>query len=284
MQKLFGIVLLLVFFVACSQPNGGSTPLDKVAAEQAILIAVNDALLANADEDEVDLDLSTSGIVDLAEIAPSHLAIRYENIRRERKIIEIIIKNGDPITATGTVEVSITGDAYIVEITPGSRKELGKKPINVMGILTVNAERIDGKWQVVSVEGDLTQGEPATVESWSFTPDPLIAGSEDNIATVDLNEPDTNDLQRVIVRTKRLRPRGLLHDDGQDPDTTANDDIYTGHVRVREGAQVGKHLGFIHALNFTETTDLSVDGKGNYIYPYTASATAIVVEVAQEAP
>ncbi len=36
--------------------------------------------------------------------------------------------------------VSITGDAYIMEIiTPIFRKELGEKPINVVGILTVDA-------------------------------------------------------------------------------------------------------------------------------------------------
>ncbi len=279
MQKLFGIVLLLVLFVACSQPNSGSVPLDKAAAEQEILIAVNDALLANADEDELDLDLSTSGVIDLTETAPSRLAIRHKNIRRERKIIEVVIENGDPVTATATVEVGITGDAYIMDITPTSHKELGEKPVNVVGVLTVDAERVGGRWHVVKIEGVLTQGDPATAESWSFTPDPLIADSEDNIATVNLNELDTNDLQRVILRTKRLRPRGLLHDDGQDPDVTADDDTYTGYVRVHEDARVGKHLGFIHALNFTKTTDLSVDNEGNYIYPYTASATALIVEV-----
>ena len=278
MQKVFGITLFLVLFIACSQPNSGA-PLDKISAEQAILGAVSDALLSNADEDNLDLDLSTSGVIETAQTVPSRLAIRHKNIRREREILEVTITNGDPITATGTVEVRITGDAYIMEITPGSRIEIGKKPVNVVGELEIDAERVGSKWHIVNVAGELTQGEPATVKSWSVTPDPLIAGSENNIATVSLIEPDTDDLQRVIVRTKRLRPRGLLHDDGQAPDETDDDGTYTGHVHVGENARVGKHLGFIHALDFDKTTDLSVDDEGNYLHPYTASATAVVIEI-----
>ena len=88
------------------------------------------------------------------------------------------------------------------------------------GTITITAEKWRGEWHVTSVSSTaFTQGDfAATVDSWSVSPDPLLAGTDANVLTVELLEVDTSDAHLVVARGRHFRPKSVLNDNGVDPD------------------------------------------------------------------
>ena len=93
-----------------------------------------------------------------------------------------------------------------------------------------------------------------------------------------LDEVDSDDEHLVIARGRHFHPRSVLNDNGDDSDPVADDDSYAGYLDVRTDARRGRHLGFLHALNYTRTTDLT-EGDDGYLFPYTDTLQPVLVWV-----
>ncbi len=272
---------------ACSQalPQNQQSQ-DEAQAQSVILSAVDEALEARAAEDGTDLSAQSLSPGLSAQSVEPFIVIRRTGMRHSRQLISLNVDFvAKPPTAVAIIELNLSGTAKLWQVYPdGSvpRTLLGEKPIDMSGELVVTAQKLTDGWRVVSVEPTaLSQGEyAATVETWSVDPDPLIPGYDDNKAFASLSEAD-NDEFLVTARGRHLRARGVLNDNGVLPDEIANDDDYAGFVEVGPDARPGYHLAFLHALNYSKTTDLSVDENGDFIYPYTDTLLPLTVEIVE---
>ena len=282
-------LLLAALLAACSTPAG---PLagDERAAQSAVLLAFDDAFAASAALDDTDLESqSLSG--PSSQSAHPFVAVRRTEMRRSREALSLEVDfQADPPTATAVVALSVSGTAELWQVYPdraAPRERVGEKPILMTGAVRVTAHKLEGQWQVVDVERSGLQQGPgaATVSAWSVSPDPLAAGSDENEASVTLSVQDADDDFLVLVRGRHLRVRGVLNDplndQGDAPDPVAGDGVYTGALEVPATARAGRHLAFVHALNYTKTADLSEDESGGYLHPYTDTLLGVVVRIAE---
>ncbi len=278
LRTLSALTVLLLLLAACST---ALSPNEEAVAQQAILAAVDEAFAADANDDGI--DLASSAALSSQSVNP-FIVIYRKNMARQREAATITIDyNSDPISAVAEVEISITGVAELWKIYPdlsAPRELVGEKAINMTGTITITAEKWRGEWHVTSVSSTaFTQGDfAATVDSWSVSPDPLLAGTDANVLTVELLEVDTSDAHLVVARGRHFRPKSVLNDNGVDPDPTADDDSYNGFLEIDSDARLGRHLGFIHALNYTKTIDLTLDGDA-FLYSYTDTLLPVVVVV-----
>lgn len=270
---------LVLLLSACGTPAMGP---DESAARSAVLAAVDEAFAADAERDGDDL-ASQSALASQA-VEPT-IVIRRHDMDRERRLLTLTVDmTAEPPTATAEIGITVSGVASLWQVYPDpslGREHLGDKAIDLTGEAVVTAQRVGGQWHVVAVDhGGLSQGDrAAAVTDWWVSPDPLVAGSSDNAAFAALDVPTASDELLVAARGRHLRPRGILVDDGSAPDEVAADGTYSGLVDVDADARVGRHLGFVTALNYTATTDLSTGEDGEFLVPYTDTILPVVVEV-----
>jgi|GEM_PF-5382931 len=281
--KFLAVSSLFVLLAACGTTLTGGGAQENAAAQQAILGEIDAAFAASAAEDNVDLSSVSLGLT--TQSVDPFIVIRRTNMHRSHKLLTLTVDmTATPPTATAEVQLNITGTAELWQVLPDqprAHNKVGEKPIDMVGTATITAEKGDDGWHITSVDHTaLSQGDfAADITSWSYSPDPLVPGSDANLATIALDEPDTSDEFLLVLRGRRFHPRSIPNDNGTDPDPTANDDEYNGYIRVGADADEGRHLGFITALNYTRTTDLTSDGNGGYLYPYTDTFLPVVVLV-----
>lgn len=254
---------------------------DEASARTALMSAVGDAFAADAEDDGVDL-AAAPGIA--GQSVEPFLAIRRRDMARNAEMITITIDPGaTPPTAVAELDVAITGRAELYEVYPDHAAPVtlvGEKPIHMTGTITLEAEFVAGAWHLTGASTTaFQQGDyAADIVEWAIDPDPLVRGSDAHVVTVLLDEVETEDEHLVIGRGRHFRPRTVLNDNGADPDPVADDDSYTGHLQVHDDARPGRHLGFLHALNYDRTVDLSA-GDDGYLHAYTDTLLPVVVRV-----
>ncbi|MBX3141478.1 MAG: hypothetical protein KF875_12045 [Trueperaceae bacterium] len=288
-------LLVVVGLVGCGQPTATS---EEAAAQVAALAAVDDAFFGASQTDTADIATASvlatysalgsegSGAFSTAASEPL-LMIRRTDMSRERDLLSLVYDGlSEPATATAEIGITVKGTAQIWQVYPDlslPRSLVGSKPIEMEGVLTLHLARTDGTWHLTGAESTgLKQGvNAATVEDVTLKPQVLQSGTNDNLAYITLTEPTSSDDFIVAVRSRHLRPHGLLTDDGVAPDAIAEDDVYSGNVWVGEDARSGMHLAFVTALNYARTTDLTmVDGE--YQDPYTDTVQGVLVVVATD--
>ena len=282
-RTLSTFALLLTLLAACGTvvPGGPGAQPDEASARSALLAAVGDAFVADAEDD--DIDLSAAPQLAAQSVEP-FVVIRRRNMAREADTLTITVDlEATPPTAVAEVEVSITGVAELFEVYPdlSAPVELvGEKRIHLTGAITLEAEYVTGEWHLTGASSTaFSQGEyAATIIDWGIDPDTLQPGRDNHVATVELDEVETADQHLVIGRGRHFHPKTVLNDNGNAPDITADDDSYAGYIEVRPDARPGRHLGFIHALNYSRTVDLS-EGADGYLFSYTDTLLPVVVWV-----
>lgn len=277
---------LVVLLAGCS--SVGSTSADTTAAGQVALAAVDGAFSSAAAADGSDLapaSLTATSAIATAQSVPPVLVVRRTHMRRQRRLVSVVFdQQPAPTSAEVQVWVKITGAAEIWKTYPATGAPttlLGTKPIDLEGTITFGLTKGSDGWRLGSVaHSGLSQGAyAASVASVGFTPDPIIIGRNDNVATVGLTEPDASDAFLVVARGRGMAPHGVLGDNGVPPDATANDGVYTGYVSVGTTVRPGPHLAFLTALDYSRTIDLGQTG-GAYDDPYTFTLDPVLVQLA----
>jgi len=285
---LLGTAVLAFVLTGCSNVAPGASAAG--TASQMALAAVDDAFAGAATADGTDLApasllATAAGGATAAQSVQSVLVVRRTDMQRQRRLVSLTFdRQPDPTTAEAEIWVKISGTAQILKTYPVSGAPtilLGSKPIDLEGTLSLGLAKGTAGWRLTSVASNgFTQGSfAASVTSVAFDPDPLRLGHSDNVATVTMSEPDTQDAFLVVARGRYLAPHGVLADDGVPPDDVAGDDIYTGFVWVGTAARQGAHLAFITALDYTRTVDLTRTG-GSYDEPYTFTLQPVLVRLA----
>jgi len=151
-----------------------------------------------------------------------------------------------------------------------TRTLLGEKPIALSGAVRVDLERRGRVWLVTGVRrSPLEQGpDAADLGPWAFAPASPVAGWPVAV-TLDVEAPNPDDRFVVRAHARFLDGVGRLNDAGVGADAVADDGTYSALGRVERFARAGVRLVFFSALNHTATTDLSVDGDGAFLRPYT---------------
>jgi hypothetical protein len=275
--------LLALLLAACGTTAApGNDQADEASARSAFLSAVEDAFVADAEDDGVQLTAAAPALE--AQSVEPFIAIRRRDMARHVETLTVTVDlEAVPPTATAEVSVVITGVADLYEVYPDASAPVtlvAEKPIDLHGTLTLEAEFVERSWHLIGAEHSaFTQGAyAATIVSWTIDPAPLVPGSDGHVATVVLDEVDTEDEHLVIGRGRHFRPRSVLNDNGDDPDPVADDDSYAGYLRIGDDARPGRHLGFVHALNYSRTTDLT-EGDDGFAFPYTDTLLPVVVWV-----
>lgn len=282
-RTLSTTILLLTLLAACgtTSPLGSGSGPDEASAKSAMLQAVGDAFIADAEDDAV--DLSAASELSTQSVEP-FVVIRRRDMERDADTLTVTVDlDATPPTAVAEIAVSITGVAELYEVYPdasGPVEFKGEKPIHLTGTITLEAEYVAGEWHLTAASSSaFTQGEyAAAIVEWGIDPDPLQPGSDAHVATVLLDEVETSDEHLVIGRGRHFHPRTVLNDNGEAPDPVADDDSYAGYLAVGADARPGRHLGFIHALNYSRTVDLT-EGDDGFVYPYTDTLLPVVVWV-----
>ena len=259
---LFITLSLSLLLAACSSVLNGSnkTALEN-AAKQAVFSEIDAAFAELAALETLELT-DTSLTSQQEDEERTQIVVRREVTEKTRELISLEVT---PPNGTAVMALSISGVAKVYQVTPGSGTEpilLDEKPIELSTEATFTLEqKDDGQWHITNVEnGTMSQGSfAATVEDVAVDPDALIAGSDDNKAFVTLSQPDPDDVFFVTARGRNLHARGFLNDAGSDPDATADDNIHSGYVRVRDNGRSGNRLGWVDAFNYTKTADLTSD-------------------------
>jgi len=255
---------LLALVAAC-----GPTASDEAQAQDAALASLAQAIDDLAASDGIDLTLEDAGLSTAAADAP-RTVVRRVDMERSVEVVDVVL---EPDAATVDAILLAAGTAEIWRVDPEAeptRTLLGEKPIDLSGAVRVELERRGRVWLVTGVRrSPLEQGpDAADLGPWAFSPASPIAGRPVAV-TLDVDAPDPDDRFVVRAHARFLDGVGRLNDAGVGADALAGDGTYSGLGRVERFARDGVRLVFFGALNHTATTDLSVDGDGAYLRPYT---------------
>lgn len=259
---------LVLSVAACSPPAG-----DAAAARDAVLASVSDAYAVLATSDGVDLPLEADGVATAAVDEP-RTVVRRVGVERSVEVVDVVVElDSWPNTATVDAILHVEGTAEIWRVSPDAepaRTRLGEKPIDLSGTVRFHLERRGRAWLVTGVRrAPLVQGpDAADLGPWSLAPTSPVAGGPVAL-TVDVAAPVAEDDFVVRAHAAFLDGIAWMNDAGVGADAVADDGTHAALGRVRPAAREGVRLLFFGALNHTATTDLSVDGDGAYVRPYT---------------
>lgn len=265
------VVLALAF--AASVAACSTAPSDDVQVQHAVVATVTDAFADLAAADGVDLPLEPVGVATAAGSGP-RTVVRRVDVARSVEVVDVALDlTSVPNTATVDALLSVEGTAELWAVDPAAdpgRTLVGAKPIDLSGAVRFVLERRGRGWWVTGVRrAPLVQGpDAADVGPWTLEPTPTVAGGPVAVA-IDVAAPVPDDAFVVRVHARFLSGTGVANDAGVGGDAVAGDGTYTALGRVERGTRPGVHLTFLSALNHTATTDLSVDGDGAYVRPFT---------------
>lgn len=257
---------------ACS-----SAPSDEAQAQDAILTSVAEAYVELAAGDGVDLPLDLplddAGLATATADGP-RTVVRRVDVERSIEVVDVVLDlESVPNTATVDAILLVEGTAEIWHVNPAAdptRTLVGEKPIEQSGAVRFDLERRGLAWFVTGVRrAPLVQGpDAADLGPWSVAPTSPVAGWPVAM-TVDVEQPLPEDHFVVRAHARFLDGILVLNDAGIGADAVADDGTYSALGRVEPVVREGVSLLFFSALNHTATTDLSVDGDGAYVRPYT---------------
>ena len=259
------LALALIALVAACSPVPG----DEVQVQDAVFASLTEAIDDMVASDGVDLTLEDSGLATAAAGGP-RTVVRRVDVERSVEVVDVVL---DADTATVDAILLVEGTAQIWQVDPEpepNRTLLGEKPIELTGAVRVELERRGRVWLVTGVRrSPLEQGpDAADLGPWAFSPASPVAGWPVAV-TLDVDAPNPDDHFVVRAHARFLDGVGWLNDAGVGADAVAGDGTYSALGRVERSAREGVRMVFFSALNHTATTDLSVDGDGAYVRPYT---------------
>jgi len=259
------LALVLVALVAACNP----APTDEIQVQDAALASLTQAIDDMAAIDGLDLTLEDAGLAAATADAP-RTVVRRVDMERSVEVVDVVL---EPDAATVDAILRVEGTAEVWRVDPEAeptRTLLGEKPIALSGAVRVQLERRGRVWLVTGVRrSPLEQGpDAADLGPWGFSPASPVAGWPVAV-TLDVDAPSPDDRFVVRAHARFLDGVGWLNDAGVGADAVADDGTYSALGRVERLAREGVRLVFFSALNHTATTDLSVDGDGAYVRPYT---------------
>jgi hypothetical protein len=263
------LALALIALVAACSPVPG----DEVQVQDAVFASLTEAIDDMVASDGVDLTLEDTGLATAAAGGP-RTVVRRVDVERSVEVVDVVLDSGaEPNVAIVDAILLVEGKAEIWRVDPEAepvRTLLGEKPIELTGAVRVELERRGRVWLVTGVRrSPLEQGpDAADLGPWAFSPASPVAGWPVAV-TLEVDAPNPDDHFVVRAHARFLDRVGWLNDAGVGADAVADDGTYSALGRVERSAREGVRLVFFSALNHTATTDLSVDGDGAYVRPYT---------------